>query len=424
MILASKWRRSRQIRPTKSSVLGQKYVPLLTVALVAFPIGVRGLALAVAASQRASAQNDVCAQRLWVGAYIPGWNQDRLDPNHDPALGGINHFLQFAVLFHPGDGRLDLRTNELTTSKMKVMVKAAHKAGRQVLLVVGGEGAAPGLRFAASQRLKQRTAESLIALVDRYGYDGIDVDWEPLTPGDADLYRGLVEGLRKGLDETVRGHRKERLVLTTAIEVELNDSDYMTSLVKTLAQLSETFDRINLMTYAMANPGNLPFVWHNAALYPGSDPTKQGTQTPSADGAVRALLSAGIKPSKLGIGINLHGYLWTGQNSEDVSIPGKSWKVPPTFVELTYGEVMKKYFDATQYRWDEEAEVPYLSNPRTNQFLSYEDSRGIEAKVHYVQQKRLGGIIIWDIGRDDRDQNDKYRLLRVIEKAANECAVP
>lgn len=424
MILASKWRRSRQIRPPKSSVLGQKYVPLLTVALVAFPIGVRGLALAVAASQRASAQNDACAQRLWVGAYIPGWNQDRLDPKHDPALGGINHFLQFAVLFQPADGKLDLRTNELTTSKMKALVKDAHKAGSQVLLVVGGEGAAPGLRLAASPRLRQLTAESLIALVDRYGYDGIDVDWEPLTPQDADLYSGLVEDLRKGLDEMARGPKKERLALTTAIEVELNDSDYMASLVKTLGQLSETFDRINLMTYAMANPNNLPFVWHNAALYPGSFPTKQGIQTPSADGAVQALLAAGIEPSKLGIGINLHGYLWTGRNSEDVSFPGRSWKVTPTFVELTYGEIMKKYFDASRYRWDEEAEVPYISNPRTNQFLSYEDSKGIEAKVHYVQQKGLGGIIIWDIGRDDRDQTDKHRLLSVIEKAANGCAIP
>lgn len=139
---------------------------------------------------------------------------------------------------------------------------------------------------------------------------------------------------------------------------------------------------------------------------------------------MRAFIGAGIEPGKLGIGINLHGYLWTGQDSEDVSAPGRTWKVPPRVVELTYGEVMKEYFDANRYRWDEEAEVPYISSPRTNQFLSYEDSRGVAAKLHYVQLKGLGGIIIWEIGSDEQNPTAKRRLLGMIEKATNGYAVP
>ena len=192
----------------------------------------------------------------WIGAYVPGWNQGALDPKKDPALDVIKEFLQFAVYFRPDDGSLDLRTSELTASKMKGLVKAAHKASKQVLLVVGGEGAAPGLRIAASPKLLQRTAESIILLVDRYGYDGVDVDWEPLTPQDADLYGGLVGGLRKGMDELARRQKRQRLALTTAIEVDLNNKDYMTSLVGTLGKLHEALDRINLMTYAMAIRAN------------------------------------------------------------------------------------------------------------------------------------------------------------------------
>jgi chitinase len=356
------------------------------------------------------------AKQLWVGAYVPGWNQQRLDPRNDHLLDAITYFLHFAVYVRPSDGSLDLRTNELTRSKMRALVRAAHRTGKQAFLVVGGEGAAPGLRIASSSERLPNTLKSILSLVDRYGYDGIDVDWEPLAPQDADLYSSFIESLRKSLDENALHHRMPKLGLTTAIEVNLNNDDYMASLVRTLQKLDEKFDRINLMTYAMANSTSLPFVWHNSALYPAVSPEDR-FRTPSADGAIREFFAAGFQPGKLGIGIDLYGYLWQGQGIEDISSPGKLWKLPPKVVELTCGKVVKDYLKNNSTRWDQQAEVPYLSIPQTNQFLSYEDSRGIEAKLRYVQQNGLGGVIIWDIGRDDQDENAKSQLLSVINSA-------
>jgi chitinase len=367
-----------------------------------------------ARSERTS--RNASTQQLWVGAYVPGWNQLRLDPRNDHLLDGITHFLHFAVYVRASDGRLELQTNELTASKMRALVGAAHGAGKQALLVVGGEGAAPGLRIASSPEVLPTTLKSILSLVDRYGYDGVDVDWEPLDPRDATLYGTFMEGLRKSLDQTALLHRGPKLGLTTAIEINLNREDYMASLVSTLHKLDEKVDRINLMTYAMANSGNLPFVWHNSALYPAVSP-EDGFRTPSADGAIREFFAAGFQPGKLGIGINLYGYLWQGQGLENISNPGKLWKLPPKMVELTYGQVVKDYLKNNPTRWDQQAEVPYLSIPQTNQFLSYEDSRGIEAKLRYVQQNGLGGVIIWDIGRDDQDENAKRQLLGVINNA-------
>ncbi len=417
MTLLSRRRKTRQLTTRQSTALVREGLLGLVATFSAMSAVAQDVAAGTAATQSAGAVEHACTKRLWVGAYVPGWNQGSLDPKHDHALDAVTHFLHFAVYFRPGDGSLDLRTNELTPSKMRALVSAAHEAGKQVLLVVGGEGAAPGLRIAANLGRLQRTVGSILSLVDRYGYDGVDVDWEPITPQDAHLYSGLVKSLRKRMDETAPRQRRQRLALTTAIEVDLNDKDYMTSLVETLRKLDGTLDRINLMTYTMANPKKLPFVWHNSALYPSSTSPRQGFQTPSADGAVRAFFAAGIQPSKLGIGINLHGYLWTGRNTEDVSAPGQTWKVPPTVVELTYGEVLKEYFNPNWCRWDEEAEAPYISIRETNQFISYEDSRGIEAKLRYVQSNGLGGIIIWDIGRDDQGHNAKRHLLEVMNKA-------
>ena len=180
-------------------------------------------------SQRAL--GNVNAKQLWVGAYVPGWNQPHLDPRNDHLFDAITHFLHFAVFVRPGDGSLDLQANELTPSKMRALVAAAHEAGKQALLVVGGEGAAPGLRIASSPERLPNTVKSILSLMDRYGYDGIDVDWEPLAPQDADLYSSFIESLRKSLDQTALHHRGPRLALTTAIEVNLNNANYMASLL-------------------------------------------------------------------------------------------------------------------------------------------------------------------------------------------------
>jgi chitinase len=358
------------------------------------------------------------AKHLWVGAYVPGWNQERLASKGDHRLDAITHFLHFAAYFRPEDGDLDLRTNGLTPSKMRALVSDAHRAGKQALLVVGGEGAASGLRIATGPSRLQDTVRSIRSLVDRYGYDGIDVDWEPLPPADTELYSTFVESLRSELDQAALARQRSRLLLTTAIEVNLNNREYMTSLVRTLRRFDEKFDQINLMTYAMANPSGLPFVWHNSALYSGSTSPDDGFRAPSADGAIREFFGAGFRASKLGIGINLCGYLWQGQGLEDITALGKRWKVPPKVVELSYGEVIKRYSAGHPTLWDDEAEVPYISMSQTNQLISYEDSRGIEAKLGYVRQNGLGGVIIWEIGRDNRDEKAKRELLRAINDGA------
>jgi chitinase len=351
-------------------------------------------------------------KQLWVGGYVPGWKQARFDLKNDRGFEAVTHLLHFAVYFGSEDGGLDLRANELTPAKTRAIVNAAHSAHKKVLLVVGGQGARPGLRVATAPARLQETLVSILAFLQRYRYDGIDIDWEPLPPADTELYASFVEGLRRELDRAALAPGR-KLLLTTAIEVNLNDQEYMNALLETLRKLDRNLDQINLMTYAMATPANVPFVWHNSALFPDLVSLDLGLRRPSADGAIREFFTAGFQPGKLGIGINLNGYLWQGQSPEDIAEPGKLWKVPPKVKELSCGE-LAKYSAHNPTRWDEQAEVPYISMPRTNELISYEDRRGIEAKLEYVRRNDLGGVIIWDIGGDRREERAKQPLLRAI----------
>jgi chitinase len=370
-----------------------------------------------------TATQEACPRPHWVGAYIPGWAQEDSAQFRDHEFDSITHLLHFAVFVRP-NGSLDLRSNELTPDKMRDLIAQGHHSGRKVLLVVGGERADKGLRIACSPKNLPHTVQALANLVERYGYDGIDMDWEPLPARDAQLYAEAIKSLRKSLDEIFARSNRTRAVLSAAIEVNLNDELYMRSLTQTLADLQQYLDRTNLMTYTMANPMKLPFVWHNSALYSAGKSPKPGFRTPSVDEAVRAFLVAGFQPDQLGIGINLHSYVWRSRDKssdEDLSQPGRIWKASPEVRELTYDELMSQYFRPSRYRWDSDAHVPYLSIPERRAFVSYEDERGIQEKVAYVRSRQLGGMIIWDTG-GTRKVNGSRRLLQIVDDAVRRCA--
>src|SRR5215469_2247333 len=134
-----------------------------------------------------TAMQELCQRSLWLGAYVPGWAQNDSAKFQSHEFESITYLLHFAVFVRP-NGRLDLRSNGLTRSKMRSLVAVGHDSGRKVLLVVGGEGASEGLRIAWNSKNLTRTVRTLINLVEMYGYDGIDLDWEPFPRLDAQLY--------------------------------------------------------------------------------------------------------------------------------------------------------------------------------------------------------------------------------------------
>jgi chitinase len=370
-----------------------------------------------------TAMQEACPEPHWVGAYVPGWAQEDSAQFRDHEFDSITYLLHFAVFVRP-NGSLDLRSNELTPKKMRDLVARGHQSGRKVLLVVGGERADKGLRIACNPRNLTHTVQTLANLVETYRYDGIDMDWEPFPMWDAQLYAGAIKSLRRSLDKISARRNRTRIVLSAAIEVDPNDEPYMRSLTENLADLSEYVDQVNLMTYTMANPMKLPFVWHNSALYPADKSPKAGFRTPNADEAVNAFLVAGFRPDQLGIGINLHGYVWRSRdktNTEDLSQPGRIWKARPEVSELTYDELMSQYFSPSRYRWDSDAQVSYLSIPERQTFVSYEDGRGIQKKVAYMRAHQLGGMTVWDAG-GAREVNGNRRLLQMVDDAVRRCA--
>lgn len=138
-----------------------------------------------------------------VACYYPGWVQKVLPPASLPwdAINVVCHF-----------GRYPTSSGTLPIADMQSegfhapLVAAARAHGAAALLTIGGGGnfggTTIGQQFAAacsSTATRSRLVQAAVDLVTRFGYDGLDVDWEEAVPGSADAYVTLLEELRAAL---------------------------------------------------------------------------------------------------------------------------------------------------------------------------------------------------------------------------------
>lgn len=276
---------------------------------------------------------------------------------------------------------------------------------------------------AADPAARTNFANSAVNVIRTYGFDGIDIDWEyPVSDGLPDNSRRpedkhnftlLLQETRDKL--TAAGAQDGRSYLLT-IAGRANPSYAQTT---ELGAISQILDWINIMTYDFHGDWETT-TNHNANLYPDpNDPDPINKF--SADSAISAYMNAGVPASKIVMGVPFYGRGWKncapGPNGDGLYqactpdfngnyIPNGTWdnyESGPTgmfdYGDLAAGYVNKNGF--TRY-WSQTAQVPYLYNPTSKIFISYEDPQSITSKTTYIKTRSLGGAMIWDVSEDCR----------------------
>lgn len=338
---------------------------------------------------------------IWVTGYYPGWEQADM-PASTIDFSTLTHIIHFSVVPN-SDGSLDGSANSITTVNSADIVSQAHAAGRQVLICVGGGGTESLFQGATSAANLSSFINNLTNFVATRGYDGVDIDWEPLPSTDAQQFTNLVNGLRSSLN----GFPQHKL-LTVAAGAYPPYGDSATADYLMFAALQNEFDQISIMTYDLSGPWDGWVTWFNSPIYDGGYRfPSSGGLVPSVDGAVTNFLKNGVAPAKLGIGIAFYGYLWTGgsgTSSNCITGPRQSWTNAPTATAIRYSDIMAGYYQTNLYHWDTSAQSAFIgitnTIPTNNIFISYDDQRTCQAKVSYARNHGLGGVMIWELAQD------------------------
>ncbi len=343
---------------------------------------------------------------VWVTGYYMASNQTGALTPEKIDFSAITHLVHFSVVPH-ADGTLP---ETITPAESADVVTRAHHAGVKVLICLGGASSGPVISAAIAPGTRAAFVRNLVQFAATRGYDGIDVDMEPILPADEPNFMAFVQVLRAAMKA-----RNPKWLLTIPASGEPGDQP------KLCAALQDDFDQINIQTYDLSGTWPGFKTWYNGSLYGDGKTWLTPTRPyPSVAEKVGFYTAAGIPKRKLGIGIAFYGYVWTGANGPAQSIAGVKTDT------LSYSDIMDQDFRPGAYHWDALAHAPFLSlgaaSDPARKFVSYDDARLVHEKVLYARTQGLGGVIIWELGdgyRANQPAGQKDRLLQTVKAAAH-----
>src|SRR5262249_5339949 len=133
----------------------------------------------------------------WVMGYYVGYHRalqppDKIDYHAmtDIIVGAVVPRIDgtFEKHFYIGDTEGPLWAKDV--------VQRAHAAGTKAILMVGGAGSVDGFRATIQAVVRSAFVENLKVFVEECGFDGIDLDWEPLEPADRTAALALMDALQ------------------------------------------------------------------------------------------------------------------------------------------------------------------------------------------------------------------------------------
>ncbi|MFB9990955.1 glycoside hydrolase family 18 protein [Deinococcus oregonensis] len=324
----------------------------------------------------------------WVMGYLVGYERELLSPER-LNWKALTHLMVGRVVPRPG-GTLDT-TFDIDAVNGPVWAKAAvqqaHAHGVKALLMVGGAGEHTGFASAASPANRTKFVKNILAVVDSSGFDGVDLDWEPLSAADEAPLKALAQSLRQ---------QRPGLTLTLPVAF-VNANDPVQEARPSLKNLVGVFDRFNIMSYGMSGVYEGWQAWHSSAL------TGETENTPSSvQSSVDAYLRAGIPAAQLGLGIGFYGLCYQGVTAPRQIRAGM--QIVASDGDMSYVNIIRSYLRPGTRQWDAAAQVPYLSSSiplgrHACTFVSYEDAASIALKGQYVRRRGLGSVIIWTLGQ-------------------------
>jgi chitinase len=289
---------------------------------------------------------------------------------------------------------------------------------------VGGWTGSGGFSDMASEpAARARFIASSIGFLRRYGFDGIDIDWEYPgaigvacaaglsceRPEDKENFVGLLREMRAAMQEAGRADaRRYRLTIAAGA-----DAKFAANAGRPwLARLAASLDWINLMTYDYHG------TWERESNFVAPlDADPAGGSNASVEASIALFLAEGVPPGKLVLGIPFYGKGWTGcaagPRGEGLFQPCKDLARPEHEATFEFAYLEDEGFLARdgagkltragrgfERHWSAAASGPWLYEPASGTFIAYDDELSVRAKARAALAHGLRGAMFWEVSAD------------------------
>ncbi|XP_069678391.1 acidic mammalian chitinase-like [Periplaneta americana] len=283
----------------------------------------------------------------------------------------------------------------------------------KTMIAIGGASAGSQTFATVVTDPNKRSAfvNNIVAFIQKYGFNGADIDWEFPSSSQKSAFSELLKELRAQFDQ--HGY-----ILSAAVSagVDTIDSAY------DVPSLSQYVDFINVMTY------DLHGYWdsrtgENSPMYAGPSDTSDYQKTLNVDYAMKYWVQKGAAKSKLNLGMGTYGNTFTLQSASNNGVgapstgPGNPGPYTEEAGELAYNEICEQHNAGlwTQH-WNEEQKCIYAVHD--NQWVGFDNIAAVKIKAQYIKNNGYGGAMVWSIDMDDFRNtcgDGNYPLLNTIK---------
>lgn len=241
--------------------------------------------------------------------------------------------------------------------ELKQLIAKAHEDGAKVLIALGGWSyqnkplVTVFESVAASDEKRALLVGNVRSLVNEYGLDGVELDWEHPSQASITNYERLVVDLKKALDADGK-------ILTAAL-----NGAWSTTAGPEVSKLMtdvclDSFSFINVMAYDMNNTEHSP-LWF-------------------ADTSINYWLNRGVSADQIILGMPLYAR--------------PSWK---------------------QYRHlaAENPEYAYMDHVTSGTLESYYNGLNTLREKTYIAMKKAGGVMLFDVNEDTDDETSAVSMI-------------
>ena len=349
------------------------------------------------------------APAKWVSGFYVGYMAEAYPPAQID-FSSLTHVLVFSVLPKP-EGTLDtsLFIDPINGPKVaREVARRAHQAGKKAILTIGGTGTGKAFSSAMKPSTRDAFVGNILQIVSDWGFDGVDIDWEPMPREDYAAVMALISGIRA---------RKAGMPVTIDVGWQNLNFRLEPPEQRFYRDVSNIVDQMNMMTYGMADNWDGWVAWHSSAV------RGEGPDHPtSVQSSVAQYRAAGVPVSKLGIGIGFFGSCWSAPANGALQPPRQS-RVVAGDNDMSFANIKNDYYRAINYHHDAATGASYLSfsipvGPKKCTFISYEDEASVAAKGRYADESGVGGAMIWQLNEGyNRHASEPHSVLRAVARA-------